>query len=72
MVLGLALALGEWQTGGMPKKEPPKPKKGSTKWKPREDANQIAFGVMQEVIRRSESLGFGILQNINRKRLAIT
>ena len=33
----------------------PKAKKNPAKGKPREDTNQTAFRVMQEVIRRSES-----------------
>jgi hypothetical protein len=38
----------------MTKKKRPKPKKPATR-KPREDTNQIAFRVMQEVIRKSEA-----------------
>jgi hypothetical protein len=37
----------------MTKKKPTKPKRKPTKRKPREDTNQIAYRVMQEVIRRS-------------------
>ncbi len=33
----------------------PKPKAKTTKRAPREDMNQIAYTVMQETIRRSES-----------------
>jgi len=50
----LVAALGAWHTCGMTKKKPSKPKKPVTR-KSREDANQIAFRVMQEVIRKSES-----------------
>jgi len=38
----------------MPKKPTTKPKK-TAKRKPREDTNQIAHRVMQEVIKRSEA-----------------
>jgi hypothetical protein len=37
-----------------PKKKSPKPKKKPTKRKPREDTNQIAYRVMQDVIKRTE------------------
>jgi hypothetical protein len=50
--LGLAGLAGRWQTGAM--KKPPKPKT-KPKIKPREDTNQTAYRVMQEVIKRSES-----------------
>jgi hypothetical protein len=39
----------------MTKKKVTKLKKGPAKRKPSEDTNQIAYRVMQEVIRRSES-----------------
>jgi hypothetical protein len=45
--------LGESESA-MTKKKPPKPKKPA-KRKPREDTNQIAYRVMQEIIKRSES-----------------
>jgi hypothetical protein len=38
----------------MPKKKPTKPKRNPAKRKPREDTNQIAYRVVQEVIKRSE------------------
>ncbi|HUI41730.1 MAG TPA: hypothetical protein VL523_07160 [Terriglobia bacterium] len=40
----------------MTKKKPPKAKTNPAKRKPREDMNQTAYRVMQEVIRRSEAL----------------
>jgi hypothetical protein len=36
-------------------KKKPKPKKNATKKPAREDTNQTAYRVMQEVIRKSES-----------------
>jgi len=39
----------------MTKKKRPKLKKKPTKQKPREDTNQIACRVMQEIIRKSEA-----------------
>jgi len=39
----------------MAKKKPAKPKKSLPERKPREDTNQTAFRVMQEVIRWSEA-----------------
>ncbi|MGO9119717.1 MAG: hypothetical protein ACLQPD_19155 [Desulfomonilaceae bacterium] len=39
----------------MPSKKARKPKKAPAKRKPREDTNQTAYRVMQEVIRRSEA-----------------
>jgi hypothetical protein len=39
----------------MTKKKAPKAKRNPTPRKPREDTNQIAFRVMQEVIKRSEA-----------------
>jgi hypothetical protein len=43
------------ETIALPTKRTPKPKRKPAKRKPREDTNQIAYRVMQEVIRRSES-----------------
>jgi len=53
LVLGLVLVPGEWQTGDMKKKPKPKGKRPPTR-KPREDTNQTAYRVMQEVIKKSE------------------
>jgi len=39
----------------MAKKKRPKPKRNPGKRKPREDTNQTAYRVMQEVIKKSES-----------------
>jgi hypothetical protein len=53
MILGLVVGPGEYQTGGMKKK--PKTKTKSVKKSSREDTNQIAHRVMQEIIKKSES-----------------
>jgi len=58
MIFGLALLPGEWQTVGLKKKNAATAKlkcKPKSKTKAREDTNQIAHRVMQEVIKRSES-----------------
>jgi hypothetical protein len=39
----------------MEKKAKPKPKKKATRRKPREDTNQAAYRVIQEIIKKSES-----------------
>jgi hypothetical protein len=53
--LGLAATWGPWQTRATKKK--PKPEtKTAEKSVPREDTNQTAYGVMQEVIKGSESI----------------
>jgi len=39
----------------MTKKKPLKPKSNPAKRKPKEDTNEIAYRVVQEVIRRTES-----------------
>ena len=39
----------------IPMKRTPEPKRKTAKRKPREDTNQTAYRVMQEVMRRSES-----------------
>jgi hypothetical protein len=39
----------------MTKKKPAKPRRNPVKRKVKEDTNQIAYRVMQEIIRRSEA-----------------